>query len=323
MAVNDKLSRTMHYHRFSWEQIGDEELPTITLQTILNEILKKFKTTKARTIEWDGKEGYVAKSYNYNVKINPKMKKQVLCLHIVIYEPLSTANIIPVPSDVVNVEVNSVLPPEKNNWMDGGACILICDDDVLTCPCSIGCSTAFHYLRFLIHTKKQLNPSCMRLMPTADEDKINLINSEGIDHINLSLNLYKATLEYNKQERLKDKFTNVISETIKSILSKDDKETKDLNDIANIKVGLTLNVNKKEKEISSKQLSELGRTLINDDDDGYSIKTLAGNTITYDNLKIKKAVKLKRRGKTIDRISAWTALKEYYKELNKCGIIEK
>lgn len=323
MAVNDKLSRTMHYHRFSWEQVGDEKLPTETLQTTLNEILKKSKTTKTRTVEWDGKEGYVAKSYNYNVKINSKMTKQVLCLHIVIYEPLSKANIIPEPSNVVNVEIDSVLPPAKNNWMDGGACILICDDDVLTCPCSIGCSIAFNYLKFLIHTKNQLNPSCMRLRPTADEDKLSLINNEGIDYIDFNLALYKATLEYDKQERLKDKFMYAISEIVKSLFSKDDKEIKDINDIANMKVSLTLNVNKKEKEISSKQLSEVARILINDEDDGYSIKTLAGNTITSNNLKIRKTVKLERRGKTIDRISAWKALREYYKELNKCGIIEK
>ncbi len=323
MAVNDNLSRTMHYHRFSWEQIGDEKLPTKTFQAILTEVLKKFKTTEARTVKWDGKEGYVAKSQNVKVEINPNMIKTALCLHIVIYEPLSKANIIPEPSKVANVDIDSVLPPVKNNWMDGGACILICDDDVLTCPCSIGCNIAFLYLRFLIHQKKQLNPSCMRLQPTADEDKVSLINNEGIDHINFNLALYKATLEYEKSERIKDKFYYAIWDTVKSILFTDDKSEKDINEIANMKVGLTLNVNKKEREISGKQLSELARALINDEDDGYSIKTLAGNTITYDDLKIRKAVKLKRYGKTIDRTSAWNALKEYYKDLNKCGIIEK
>lgn len=323
MSKHNKLSRTMYYHRFTWEDIGDDHLPTSTLQETLTNILTSLKSTKTRKVEWDDKEGYIAKAIKNTIKDKESNDKEVLCIHLVVYEPSSKTNTVPIPSDLLDVEIDTVSPPKEQNWMDGGACLLIDENEIISCPCTIGNSVAFKYLKLLIAKNLQINPSCMRFMPTANEDKIKLINSEGVDHISLNLSLYQASLEYEKQnnKKLKNQFTNKIQNVVNSILGQ--ANTKNIKELANMKVGLTFNINKKEKEISSKQLSELSKTFINDEEEGYSIKTLSGNTITYDDLKIKKPVQLDKNGKTMDRSSAWKALINYYTELEKSGIITK
>lgn len=325
MSKKNKLSRTMYYHRFNWEEIGDDALPTQSLQETLTNILSSKKSTKARKVSWDNTEGYIAKAIKNKIANNKLNQKEVLCIHLVMYEPLSKTNTVPIPSELLDVDIDAVPPPKEQNWMDGGACMLISDNDIISCPCTMGNSVAFKYLKLLIANNTQINPSCMRFMPTANEDKIKLINKEGVDHINLNLSLYSASIEYEKQnnKKLKNQFTHQIKSIIDAILSQNKDKDKDIKELANMKVGLTFNLNTKEKDISSKQLSELGSILVSDEEEGYSIKTLSGNTITYNDLKIKKPIKLDRNGKTMDRSSAWKELINYYTDLEKNGIITK
>lgn len=207
--------------------------------------------------------------------------------------------------------------------MDGGACILICENNIITCPCSLGNSLIFKYLALLIARQININPSSMRFLPTADEDKIKLINDEGIESVKLNVSLYQATMDFNKQQKskIKNKLLIGIGSVVKALL--DTHGDGNLEQQADMKVGLVFHANSKNKEISSEQLNELGKTFINDNEDGYTIKTLAGNTITYDDLKIKKPIKIDRNGKTIDRSSAWNVMKIYFTELLERGIMSK
>lgn len=323
MAKNNTISRTMYYHRFSWIDIGDKEKPDLNLQETLKKILESKTNTLLRKINMDDKESYITKS-EFGKLVNERLEeKDILLLHIAFYEPTSTANTVPSPSEEITVEIDSIEPPNNQNWMDGGACILVYENDIISCPCTMGISAAFKHLKLLIADNFNLNPSCMRFMPTANEDKIKLINKDGVSYIDLNLNLYEASLEYAKlkDRKTKNQIALGIIDALKSLFNRNDDS--DIEELANMKVGLTFNLNRKDKQISSKQLCDLGTAFVNDEEDGYSIKTRSGNTITFDDLKIKKSVKVDRNGKTMNTISAWDCLKNYYVELEKSGIINK
>lgn len=323
MAKGKTINRTMYYHRFSWVDIGDEKNPNLNLQETLKKILESKTNTLLRKINMDDKESYITKS-EFSKLVNEKREeKDILLLHIAFYEPTSTANTVPSPSEEITVEIDSIEPPKNQNWMDGGACILVYENDIISCPCTMGNSAAFKHLKLLIADNFNLNPSCMSFMPTANEDKIKLINKEGVSYIDLNLNLYKASLEYAKlkDRKTKDQIALGLIDALKDLFNRDDDT--DIRELANMKVGLTFNLNNENKPISSKQLCELGTAFINDEKEGYSIKTQSGNTITFDDLKIKKPIKVDRNGKTMNTRSAWNCLKNYYVELEKSGIIDK
>lgn len=296
MAKDKTTDRTMYYHRFSLINIGDEEKPALNLQETLKKILESRTNTFLRYINLDHRVSYIGK-YEY-AKVE---EKDILLFHIAFYERIPAAT-------------------SEPYWNDRGACVLVYKNDMISCPCTTGISAALKHLKLLIGSNFNLIPSCIKFSPATKEDKIKLIKRDGVSYIDLNLNLCKASLEYAnlKDHKTKDQIALGILGALKS-LSNQNGDT-DIEELTNMKVGLTFNLNHKNKQISSKQLCELGTAFINDEKRGYCIKTQSGNTITFNDLKIKKSVKVEKDGKTMNLISAWDCLKNYYLELEKSGI---
>lgn len=246
-------------------------------------------------------------------------------IHIAAYTPGEKASVVPALRGVASGEVETAPPPEHCEFMDGDIMALIVGNDVLLCSTNLHEKRAQKYMQEIILAAGiDKKSSQFGLCKKANIDKLKLIQKQGVKSVNLNVSLFDASVEHLHRNTIKKKLGGGLMDEIKALLSIDKKIT-EINDAENLTAQILLTYDSRRKKgiIGRQRIEKIARQMIEEDDEGFSIKTLSGETIRGSDIALKKSVSLPKHGKSVFCGEAWRALESYYYELKAGGLLEQ
>ncbi len=97
-------------------------------------------------------------------------------------------------------------------------------------------------------------------------------------------------------------------------------------DAENITAELVLKFDRREKGDGKGQLrlQDIAKRVVEDEEsDGFKIKTYNNDTLTAQEIVLRKIVKLEKNGKTVFHQDVWRCMSDYFNELRDKGILEQ
>jgi hypothetical protein len=306
-------NKTLSYRRAQFIVDGTE-----TLESLLTSAHNLLPNIENRTIEDNGQVVLECRDF-----LN-KPGSGVF-IHIAAYTPGEQASVVPRTSGVSSGQLQTTDPPDGCEFMDGDTTIFVSADHVILCSSSLHEKQAERYMIRIID-KAGLPPQASQFAITrvANADKIKMIQKQGVKSINLNSSLYSATLDYIERTTVSKKLASGIAEQLIAIFKKDDVDT-DLENAENLSVSLKLSFDSRKKgaSFSRERLETLANQLVTENDDGFTISTLSGESIKSDDIILRKKVTLQRFGKSVYCADAWAELETYFYELKTGGLLEQ
>lgn len=222
---------------------------------------------------------------------------------------------------VEEADVATMEAPPDSEWMDGDAFAYIRHDDVCMCATGIHDTAVRYFLaQFFMKANFRHDADKFDLIKAADISKVKLLQSEGVDEIELRGILYKAGLHYQQRKNQPQGLLGGFAKQLKALLG----APHDVNEDA-LKVLLTLKTDKRLKgmALGDKRMRTLAADIVKNQADGddYVIITKKGRRITQKEIFIRTTVEMDGHGKSVQRDKAWKELTTFYKSLYDSGAL--
>jgi hypothetical protein len=168
------------------------------------------------------------------------------------------------------------------------------------------------------------NASTFSLCRSANVDKLRLIQSQGVKAINLDVSLFDATLDNIDRTTVRQQIGGILMDQVKAMIFKD-KTPEEIANAENLtaRVILTYDSRKKGMSLGREGVEQLAIQMLDDDDEGFSIRTAGGQRIKGSDISLTKIVKIQKHGKSVFCSDAWRELETYYYELRADGLLEQ
>lgn len=303
--------RTVYYRRAVW---FDQEY---NLQQLIAQAHQNHPTTDERTFD-DGEYEL------QGAKFDPA-RNGLHLVHVSQYVRNQPTATIQNPSQDVEGDTDTQAPPQDKSYVHGDVFLALRNNHVLICTSGARESAGIHYLEHLLRADGRGNivPS-LNIDPIANVDKARLIQQEGVSSVNMQASLYEATVRYEERRSMKTRMMSRIGEEIRAIFADDD-ALNEIGERENLTVKLTVSYDSRKKggEMGRERLEATANDLVRNDDEGFSIVTGSGQTLTHDEIRLKRVHDFNDKGNTIFRDDAWRALVNYYNELEANGQLEQ
>jgi hypothetical protein len=221
---------------------------------------------------------------------------------------------------VSHADLTLVEAPENTEFLDGQFMALVNGDDVVVCRDGLGESNFISYVLGLAEAANMDSAKLsFSLMKRADIDKMELIRREGIQSIAMNTIAHQASVS-NVERRidrrnLRERIAGGALSELKAILGIGEDVPPDAE---NLKVEVLFSFDKRGgTELDQRQLSELAEKMIDEEQDGFAIKTLQGRTVRADDIVISKPVRVPAFGKSVHHSHVWDELKAFYSEISE------
>ncbi len=312
----------------------------VTLEALLKTCHTHCKMTSLRTFK--GLYGSEIQCPKYEDK-----NGDGLLLHIASYVPdQATSAIEKASTTSENSSVSTVPAPEGKNFLDGDAFVLIKGNDVVLTLSGIRENVVTSYMSQILD-KNDFKKAGLALefRGIAKDDKVKMIQTQGVKAIELNASLYEASLMHLEKQNEKSKretkifdLPGAVADTLKQVFAKD-KTLKEITEQenVNIKLSISFDGNEARKKVHKKTVgfgsvgksrlekaSELILQEANKDDvDGFTIITGDNNKIKSDEIVVSDTFRIKTLGKSLDHTDAFAKLQEYYTQLKDRGTLTK
>lgn len=246
-------------------------------------------------------------------------------LHIAAYTPGEHASVVPRVRGVTAGDIGTAPPPDNCEFMDGDIMALVAGDHVLLCATNLHEKRAERYMSGIIEAAGLERPATnFCLGRKANVDKVKLIQAQGVKAVNLDVSLFDATLEHAERTTIKKRVSGVLMDEIKAFVFKD-KTVAEIEKAENLSARITLTYDSRKKgAIAGRDgIAKLANQMLADDDEGFSITTKGGETISGSDISLRKTVSLPKHGKSVYCSDAWKALETYFYELKAGGLLEQ
>lgn len=246
-------------------------------------------------------------------------------IHVVGYVEDEDATIVPHKVGVAEANLGTTAPPKGTDFMDGDFMARISKNHVVAISSGLGEGRVAMYLRSLFSNagldEEAPNFELLKIANTSVAQKI---AKDGVKSINLDVALYSESL--SDLERKKETINKIIqvdfSEIIGSLVSKD-KSLEEIRHEENLQAKIVLTYDgRKETKLAKERLSDIANRLFDEDNEGFSIKTKRGDTITSSDIQLKSPRRFKAFGKSINYNESWVALDKFYAELKEQNLLE-
>jgi hypothetical protein len=307
-------TKKIHYRR---AQFSKDAPRGHTFEKSIEGAFIKRKTIKTRRVSLA--DGHVIDCMRFSPRTHGHF------IHLAIYTPGESASIVPVLSDAASADTGVATPPKDHDFMDGDLMLLVSGNDVLVCSSATHDAKISAYFTALF---SQVNleeyEQSFSLQYVADAQKLDLVQKEGVKEIVLSATAYEASIEQTKRESARQKLTGAVLDELLALFQKDAK-LKDLTERENISAEVVLKFDRRRKggEVGAQRLARLAQEVLDESSEGFTIRTLNGNTISGGSLTLSKKAKIPAHGKSTQWSPTAKALDDYYIELRKNGHLEK
>lgn len=248
-------------------------------------------------------------------------------LHVALVTPGEPASTVPSNKTTDEIDIELMAPPQNGNYMDGDMFMLIKDNHLLFCSSGLNIAKATEYLKLLFDESNISVILDFQLLKVANIDKLKLLK-RGIKAIRLDAGIYPASLEYLHESESGPKTITqkVIGPVVKNILAllRDDPRLSEITDKENLTAEVILKYNRRGgTELGQVGIQSISEKLINEGDEGVKFVTYNDETLSGNEIILKKAVNLPKFGKSVDYREVWRALAEFYDGLKSSGLLEQ
>jgi hypothetical protein len=268
-------------------------------------------------------------SFSEELKIecrNFRITDNGIFLHLTSYTPGERASTLKRLAGVPSGDVDTTLPPDGFEFMDGDIMVYVVGNNVLLCATNLHEKKAEKYMIEIIEAAGLDSEAAkFSLSKVGDINKLELLNRQGAKAIHLNANLFDASFEHIERKTILAKLFGRLGDEIKALISTELKGI-DIEKAENLTAHLLLRYDKRHKHIASERNTiekMANRVITEDDDDNFMIETLGGEKIKKSEITVKKSIILPKLGKSVHRSDAWRALEEYFNELQSAGILEQ
>ncbi len=327
--------KRLFYRRATWTNQEKD-----TLESTLKICHENFKTTSQRTFK--GLYGSEIQCARYLPK-----DKVGLFFQIASYVPgQSTTAIEESSATSEKSDISEVVAPKGNNFLDGDIFLLVNRNNVILLQSGVRENVALNYMCQMLE-KNAFKHALMSLefLGIAKEDKVEMIQTQGVKAIELNASLYEASLMHlEKQNEKAQRETKVfdlpgiVADSLKQVFAKD-KNLKEITEKENVNIKLSITFDgreaKKKKNKKDGGFGELGRSrlqktsemivkeCLEEDLDGFTIITGDNNKIKSDEIVVSDNYRVKTFGKSLDQSDAFEKIEEYYFQLEHRGILTR
>jgi hypothetical protein len=301
------------YRRAEW---FIEKPETINLGMCIAEAVKNCTTAASRTIKrGDDQEIRLAAILTD--------KGGGHYLHLIVDTPGESASVVPKAAPaVIAFSVGVTAPPAGQDFMDGDAFVYVLKNNVCLCTTGITDAAVRYFLaNFFEVAKIRKDATSFDLIKVADVSKLALIESQGVQEIELRGTLYDATARYIHRNGQPVSLIREFAKQFRSVLG----VPNDVNpDAIRVSINLVADKRRTGLALGEKRLQELAISAIEhlEKDDEFVIITKEGQRISNDEIFMKSAVKIEALGKSVSRDHAWNELQIFYAELAETGALE-
>ena len=155
-----------------------------------------------------------------------KLKDGGILLHLTADTPGEAASVVKSHQDEAdNVETGTAPAPDQTEYMDADAFILIVSDDVFMCTSGFREKAVRFVLAKLMYKAGITEFSDQfDLIPSANMDKIKLIEQEGVAEIDIRASMYAASGSYIAQKKTSTNFMAGVSNIVAALAGSQDDE---------------------------------------------------------------------------------------------------
>lgn len=315
MVDDTKKKKTLSYRRAVY--FGTE--PGMkTLEQYLKIAHSKFKTIKQRTIKLHGYPVIECRNYKSDDGVG-------IFMHLASYNPGEEASIVRRAENDSSSDVETILPPNDAEFMDGDMMVFVSKNNVILCATNVHEKTAERYMSKFVE-KAEIDKVCSEftLEKIGNINKLKIIEQHGVKSVSLNASIFDASLEYTKRKTVSSKINGSVMDELKALVLKDwGKDEVDRAENLNARIVLSYDTRKKKAALGRETLESMATKIVDENDDGFTIETRTGVKIRHDEIAVRKTVSLPRHGKSVWRDDAWKALKQYYNELKSSGTLEQ
>lgn len=245
--------------------------------------------------------------------------------HVTLTTPGEPATLVPDAHNAAQADLQQMAAPKQTNFMDGDLWFYLNDNHMLFCSTQLPVSRAKDYIHEILVSTGQPDAVCgFALNQVADVDKIQMIQN-GISSISLGAGLYPASVSYLKRQTVRKYLLNGIINNIRALFE-DDPELSEYRDAENITAELLLKFNRRRTggELGQYRMQSLAEKVVEDEEsEGFRIRTFNNETLTAQNIVLRKRVKIEKNGKTVPHQDVWRNMHDYFEELRDKGLLEQ
>lgn len=292
-----------------------EDKATKTIAEYLTSAHKKLKTIEERTMMDPGYPVVECRFYRINKETGE------IFMHLASYNPGEHTSILRKKEKVNSAEVDTMAPPKNAEFLDGDLMVLIVGNNVFLCTTHAHEKAAERYLKFIFAKAKLEDASTFfSLKKVGNANKLNLIQSQGVKSITIDASIFDASIDCMERKTVSSKLGGSLMDELKSLALKDLGQ-KEIDQAENLsaRIVLTFDSRRKKAVLGRDTLTSMAAKIVSEDDDGFTIETVGGETIRQNQITLRKTVKLAKYGKSVYRNDTWKELRQYYNELNAAG----
>lgn len=314
MSANENRKKTLSYRR----AIFADTKTQITIEDHLAAAHSKISDNAKRSFSIPGHPVIECQKYT-------KSAESGIFLHIASYTPGEKASIVRHEKEKTLPEIDTTAPPDQSEFMDGDIMLFVSGNNVMLCATTLHEKTAERYMKCMIEAAEiDKAASQFKLDKAGNIDKYKLIKAQGVKSITLSSSISEASVAHAERKTVSSKISGRLMDEVKALLLKDIPQDEiDQAENLNARIELSYDSRRKKSSIGRKALNSVATQIIDDDEDGFEITTLSGETIRESQISLRKSVTLAKYGKSVWRDEAWSALLEYFQELKSGGFTEQ
>jgi hypothetical protein len=279
-----------------------------SLERLIRELHEAFTTVPQRRIAIDGQ---VIEARNVE-----SPRGRALLIHLVAYTPDDPISVVPAARRVSAAGLQLLDAPPNTEFLDGQFMALVHGDDVVLCREGMGEAGFVSYVLGLAQSNgMDTSTLAFQLMKRADVDKLEMVRREGVASISMNTVAHEASVAHIERRSIRERIGGGALDELKAILGIGDELPADAE---NLKVEVLFSFDKRGgTRLDQQHLTSLAELLVNDEDQGFSIKTLSGRTLRADDIVLSKPVTLTAHGKSVRHTDVWEQLRIFYAELNQ------
>ncbi|MDP3492613.1 MAG: hypothetical protein Q8R82_05830 [Hyphomonadaceae bacterium] len=216
-----------------------------------------------------------------------------------------------------NEKLGTAPPPVDADFLDNDAYVLVENSNVFICANGMHETTIAFYLQYLVSLISQ-PASNFSVERVPVKDKMEQLLSEGVKSIELDVADFDVHID-----ALNETAESPVQRTWRAVrgLIEKDRDKGELQDYAQIQSRIIYTYDGRIAGDTTKQImTDMAFDLVEQGESGFVIVTTAGTQITAGDVAIRKAYRIERDGKSLDRTEAWGALDDFATGLKESGI---
>jgi hypothetical protein len=308
-----KVGRTFEYRRVKWLAPGH------SLEQFLRQAWGHFPTQHDRTVvKSDGSSVCGLRSRNYDAD-----GFAIQCARYTANQSIGILSMVPLP----DAEVGERHPEAEENFLNADFMALVRGNHVVAMSAGRNAAALANYLRGLLAAAGlPAHATQFELARVGDLNALAMIENIGVKAIDLRVDIAEATavelVDGAGPDTIWNRTKRAAASTLGALIAQDD-QLAQIREAEAGTVTVSIAIKKGDLLAAKSGLDHLGHEIAEDEDaDDFVIKLRDGQSISPDEVSVRKRVSIEAVANSVSADEAWTKMRLYMQELAANGQLE-